>query len=404
MMLFPDYKINIISQNKSQLLYEIIFDKVIVRLYGDAKYKRLEIKIVIKAGYKRRNVNLLEYLKSIVDYLISNNYVGIYEEKCVDLLNPDIVKFLDIKKLKITSGEIEYIKEKFPNLLTLYTINCTIYDRANIGALNCGYIDFKSNITSLDSFNGFSGRYLVFNESNILNNNKNFLHLYNVTLKFDNIDIYYETLLLMLDAPNLRKLEIIRPKNKKLSDNDLLFISGLYNLESINIDAIISSMEQIKKLEYLREIKGILLSNPIEMEKIKQINKKYFDIIKSSGASDEVLGNYLMYQSVMFYNKYLDLLNKLHVSRIERVNWENKISLNDLERIRKELIIISKMSYKEKRKISKEVKEVTLKDQLDGLDFDGILTNEEDYIVNSRPFQDGGIDYYVKSKKILLDE
>ena len=62
------------------------------------------------------------------------------------------------------------------------------------------------------------------------------------------------------------------------------------------------------------------------------------------------------------------------------------------------------MSYKEKRKISKEVKEVTLKDQLDGLDFDGILTNEEDYIVNSRPFQDGGIDYYVKSKKILLDE
>lgn len=402
-MLFPDYKINIISQNKSQLLYNIIFDKVIVRLYGDAKYKRLEMKIVIKAGCRRRNVNLLEYLKAIVDYLISNNYVCIYEEKCVDLLNPDIVKFLDIEKLKITSGEIEYIKEKFPNLLTLNTSYCTIYDKANIGVLNCGYMDYKSNITSLDSFNGFKGRYLVFQESNILNNNKNFLHLYNVTLKFCNTDINYETLFLMLDAPNLRKLEIIRPKNKKLSANDLLFISGLYNLESIDIDAIINSMEQIKKLECLREIKGILLSNPIEMEKIKQIKKKYFDIIKSSGASDEALEDYLMHQSVMFYNKYLDLLNELYVSRIERVNWENKISLNDLEKIRKELIIISKMFYKERRKISKEVKEVTLKDQLDGLCFDGILTDEEDYIVNSRPFQDGGIDYYIKRKKIILD-
>lgn len=402
-MLFPDYKINIISQDKSHLLYNIIFDKVIVKLYGNAKYKGLEMRIVIKDGCRRRNVNLLEYLEAIIDYLISNNYVCIYKEKCVDLLNLNIVKFLDIEKLKITSGEIEYIKEKFPNLLTLITNHCTIYDKANFGVLNCNYMDYKSNITSLDSFNGFKGRRLEFQESNILNNNKNFLHLYNVTLKFCNININYETLFLMLDAPNLRKLEIFRPQNKKLSTNDLLFISGLYNLERINVDAIIKSMEQIKKLERLREIKGILLSNPIEMEKVKQINKKYFDIIKSSGASDEALENYLMYQSVMFYNKYLDLLDELYVNRIERVNWENKISLNDLEKIKKELIMVSKMFYKERRKISKEVKEVTLKDQLDGLCFDGISADEEDYIVNSRPFQDGGIDYYVKNKKIILD-
>ena len=404
-MILPKYKIEIVFQNKSQLLYKIFFDKVVVSLYGDAKYSRLEIRLTIKDGCRRRNVCLLEYLNAINDFLESNNYVGKYGDKCIDLLDSNIVKFLAIQKMKITSGEMEYIKYRFPNLFSFRTEYCTIYDKANMGVLNCMYIDYKSNIISLDSFNGFSGRNLTFQKSHIINNNKRVLHLDNVVLKFDEVDINYETFILTLDAPNLRKLDIIRARNKRLSNNDLLFISGLYNLESIEIDAIINSTEQIKKLERLREVRGVLLNNPSEMRKTKQYRKKYYNIMKEKGAAEEDLNHYLMYQSMIQYNKYLDLLNELYVKRLDRIKWENKIYTNDIEKIKKELIELSKMFYKERRKIAREIKELTLKDQLDGLWFDGIPENEEEeYMTNSKPFSNDGIDYYVKSKKIMLDK
>lgn len=298
---------------------------------------------------------------------------------------------------------MEYIKDKYPNLLILETKNCTIYDKANIGVLTCGYRDYKSDIMSLDSYNGFSGRNLMFQESHIINNNKHFLHLYNVVLNFYKVDINYETFILMLDAPNLRKLEINR-RNKQLCNNDLLFISGLYNLESIDIDAKINSMDQIKKLERLRKIKGILLDNSFEKEKTKKIREKYFNIIKQNGKSEEELNNYLMFQSILIYHKYLDLLNELYVKRIDRIKWENKIITNDLERIKEELIAMSKMFYKERRQIGREIKEFTMQDDFDGLWFDKVPLDEEEYKINSRPFQDGGIDYYVKRKKIILDK
>lgn len=403
-MILPDYEVKIIYQNKSQLLYNIIFDKVIVVLNGDAKYKRLEMKFIIKEGCRRRNVHLLKYLKAIYDFFISNNYLGNYDGRYIDLLDPNIVKSITIQKLKITNGDMEYIKDKYSNLLILETKNCTIYDKTNIGVLTCSYRDYKSDIMSLDSYNGFSGRNLMFQESHIINNNKHFLHLYNVVLNFYKVDINYETFILMLDAPNLRKLEINR-RNKQLCNNDLLFISGLYNLESIDIDAKINSMDQIKKLERLREIKGVLLDNQFENKKIKQIREKYFNIMKKNGASEEELNNYLMFQSVLIYHKYLDLLNELYVRRIDRVKWENKILTNDIEKIKEELIAMSKMFYKERRQIGREIKEFNLKDELDGLWFDKVpLDDEEEYKINSRPFQDGGIDYYVKRKKIILDK
>lgn len=245
---------------------------------------------------------------------------------------------------------------------------------------------------------------MTFQKSHIINNNRHLLHLYNVTLKFEEVNINYEEFILMLDAPNLRKLDIKTRKDKSLSSNDLLFISGLYNLESINIDAMIDSMDQIKKLERLREIKGILLNDQHEKEKTKQIRKKYYNIKKEKGASEKSLDNYLMFQSVIRYNDYLDLLDKLYVKRLDRVNWESKIIMNNMKQIKKELMQISEMSHEERKNISKEIKEVTLEDQLDGLYFDkNPIEDEEEYIVNSRPFGNDGIDYYVKRKKIILD-
>lgn len=76
--------------------------------------------------------------------------------------------------------------------------------------------------------------------------------------------------MLMTDATNLRKIEINRSRNKLLSNNDLLFISGFYNLESINIDAIINSLDSIRKLERLRELYGIYLENSSAIENTKK--------------------------------------------------------------------------------------------------------------------------------------
>jgi len=44
----------------------------------------------------------------------------------------------------------------------------------------------------------------------------------------------------------------------------------LYNIESIDIVAIFSSKEQIMYLDRIRDISGVLLNNPSELEKTKQ--------------------------------------------------------------------------------------------------------------------------------------
>ena len=82
-MLLPEYELIIIFQNNSRILYTLIFDKIEAIISGDAKYNRLELKLVIKNGIKRRNVNLLKYLKTINDFLLSNNYVCIYENRSI---------------------------------------------------------------------------------------------------------------------------------------------------------------------------------------------------------------------------------------------------------------------------------------------------------------------------------
>lgn len=404
-MILPSYQVKKVEESKSRVIYNIIFDKVIVVLSGDAKHSGLDINFIIKDGCRRRNVNLLKYLNAVNDFLISNNHVCFYEERYIDILNPLIVKRIGIERLRISSGEMEYISECFPNLLTLETKNCTIYDKANVGALKCNYRDFKSDIISLDSFNGFSGRSLFFQNSCIRNNNKNMLHLYNIILKFYNVNIDYEMFMLMADAPNLRKIEINRFRNKLLTNNDLLFISGFYNLESINIDAIINSLDSIRKLERLRKLYGIYLDNSSAIENTKKIRQKYYYSMKYSGKTEEELKNYLMFQSIIIHNKYLDLLNELYIKRLDRVKWQDKFNTNDIERIKKELIQISEMSYRDRKNISREIKEFTLEDQLDDLWFDKIKEKKEDeYLVNSRPFESGGIDFYVKSKKLTLEE
>ena len=398
-MILPEYKLEILHKCKSQMQYKIIFDRITVFGSCDSKYSIGSLVIRIKECYHRRNVNLLKYLIAINDFLISNNYIGEYAGKYIDMFSSNIIKTIDICNLKITSGEMEYINDTFPNLVTLTTNRCTIYDKASIGVLNCAYIDNESYLTTLDSFNGFSGRAIRLRNTKIMNQNKHTLHLNCEIMELINLDIDYKTFILMLDASKLRKFVI--HNRKPLNDSDLIFISGLYNLESIEMNAKINSLDQINKLERLRNIEGIFLNDSILNEKAK---KKCSDVIDEYEISGEELDNYLMFQSMLKYNKYLDLLNKLYVKRIDRVNYENKINENDLEKIKKDLLTISKMSFADRKKIAKEIKDYDMRDDLDGLYFDKHpFLEEEEVLMNSRLFDSDGIQYYVKRKHIVLD-
>ncbi len=402
-MILPKYE-EIIINDKHETTRRIIkFDKLSVMIYGDAKYSLTELKYSINSGCKRRNIDLSRYIKAINDYLVSHPVYKKYKNKLVNLYDFNNVKSLDFSGLKFSSYEFQIIKNKYPNIFSVNTKKCTIYKEALIGCLTCHYYDDSSDIMSLDSFNGFSGESISLNQSHIINMNKNVLHLNNILIKLRGIHFNYEHFFLTTSAPNLQKIEIhIKPV---LKDKDLLFISGLYNLESVQIFAILSNYEQLQKLEKLRELRYVFCSNENELETTKNKRIKIYEKLLSSNATEDQLQNYLMMQRMIIQNKFQDLRHKLYVSRLERVKWENKISTKELEKIREELIFISNMSIENHKNISREKKKYTNFDSMQGLDFDYTPDNdEEDILIDSRPFENGGIKYYIKRKKLILEK
>jgi hypothetical protein len=395
-MILPNYKEIIIRETEWGTDRKIIFDKIQVMIYGDAKYPRTDIKFSINSGCRRRNINLSTYINNINDYLVSHPCYKKYNNRIVNVFDFSCIKRLNFQGLKFRSDEFQIIKNKYLNVSLVKTDNCTIYKEASIGCLNCTYHDNKSYIMSLDSFNGFSGDRMDLYQTHILNMNENVLHLNNVCTNFTGVDIDYERFFLTTDAPNMRKIKI--NGNNILNDNELLFISGFYNLESVEIKAILSSYEQLEKLEKLREIRGVFISDEKELEN----TRKKRQIISECNESEKKLKNYLMGQRMFIQNEYQELRHRLYVSRLERVKWEEKFSLNDLKKIRKELEGISNMSIEQRRNISREKQEHTLFDSLNGLEFDKPESDEEYVLVNSRLFDNDGIDYYVKQHKIIL--
>lgn len=402
-MTLPNYK-EIIIDDKQETTHRIIkFDKISVIIYGDAKYSTTRIKYSINPGCRRRNVDLSTYMNAINDYFISHPVYKKYKNKLINLYDFNNVKSIDFNGLKLSSNEFQIIKNKYPNIFSVNTRNCTIYKEAQIGCLACHYYDDSSDIMSLDSFNGFSGESLSLNKSHIINMNKNLLQLNNVLMKLTGINFNYEHFFLTTTAPNLRKIEI--HKKPLLSDNDLLFISGFYNLESVQIGAILSSYEQLQKLEKLRELRYVFCSSENELEATRKKRKEIYEKLLAKNATKNQLKNYLMMQRMVIQNKFQDLQHKLYVPRLDRVKWENKISTRDLEKIKKELLSISNMSIKERKNISREKKEYTIFDSMQGLDFDYVPDDdEEDILIDSRPFETGGIKYYIKRKKIDTGE
>lgn len=123
-----------------------------------------------------------------------------------------------------------------------------------------------------------------------------------------------------------------------------------------------------------------------------------------------------MYQTLGIQNQYLAFANKLYIPRLERVKLENKITTKELSQIKEELIAISNMTAKERKNISREKRELTVFDDINGLSFDrNPKRNDDAYIlVDTYPkieFADDFMElekktvkYYVKNKGIIIDE
>lgn len=328
----------------------------------------------------------------------------------VNLSDFSCVRFVQIYNLKISGDAFQVIKNTYPDILSIGTEKCVMDKNVSLGSLNCYYRDNHSTFFSLEALQDFSGRILDLNETHILHDNETTLHLFCEVLKLHNVFLDYERFFLTTSAPKVRRIEIHKKRKQDfLNPKDLLFISGFYNLEAISIDGMVETYDEIKKLERLRRVEGLLVTDGKILEEMKE--KREYDCcqLKEKGYTQEQLKHYLMFQATVEQNKNLDFYHTLYVSRLERVNWENKIETNNLKKIREELMQISSMSRKQRRDISRENHEETFFDLHNDLSFDKITLEEDEYIlVDTRPFsfdmeEEKGMQYYKKNNRIILD-
>lgn len=384
-------------------------ERLDAKMFIDSKYNGcVSISITKKNGFKRKNIDL-KYAFEIISDFIENASLFLeknYELFSNDYLKRDIVKFIEINNLKIEDKDVQFIKNKFHNLKMFKTENCTYYSNCNIGTLDAELADYSSKIYSLDSLNGSNSKVIKLIRTKFGRMNKNFLHLNCVVLELKNVELDYEKFFLTTDAKNLRSLIIYRYSKilSKLNHEDLLFVSGFYNLEKISIEGIVHSYDQIRKLDRLREIDSLYCDNIEELTKIKILREKYVNSLSKKQNFD--IANYLMHQGVYIQKDHLDYYNKIYVPKIERIKWLDKINTNDLINIKNELLKIDSLLPEARRNISKEIRESNMFDEAYNLNYN-IEKTDDNYCLESSkpiPFDDvgSGINYYVKSKKIRL--
>lgn len=391
-------------EKKDPISVSFINDQVYAKIFLDSKFHRLDIEVENKNKYNRKKINLSYYLNEIIKFLYENDYIVPYGKEYMDLFNIDNVKRIRLKGLKIEDEDIKVLS-KFKNAYHLETRNCTFYKDCNLGILKCDLVDKNSDLYSLDSLNGYSGDYICLRKTHIVRMNKNLLHLNNQVLELFGINMDYELFFLTTDAPNMRRLNIYRcPQLNRLKNKDLVFISGFYNLEGVNIDGVVDSYEQFDKLEKLRQLRYVILSNVDDKYK----NNKYYQQALREGLTDVRLADFLCGLRLNTQNKYYQLRHELYVSRIERIKFEGCIQNQSLEEIKQKLIEFYHLDLQTRKHYLKEPKkEFNYFDDIHDLFFDVITRPEDDdewCLVNSstNPFENDGIDYYVKNKKILL--
>lgn len=377
-------------------------DQVLVEIFINPKYHSLDIKLVNKKKCKRKKIDTSFYLNEIITFLQGHTYIVHHNNEYRDMFNKDNVKRIRLEGLKIEDKDVKVLS-RFQNAFSLETKKCTFYKDCNLGILKCDFTDINSDLYSLDSLNGFSGNCIKFRKTHIVRMNKNLLHLNNQVLELFGINMDYELFLLTTDAPNLRRLNIHH--NPQLNNSELLFISGFYNLEGIDIDGVVDNYDQFDKLEKLRELRYVLLSC---IDKKYENDQHYLQALKK-GLSDGKLANILYNLRLRSQNNNYQLRHELYIPRLERIRFAGSIENKSIPEIQQELIRFYQLDYQTRKNYLREPKkELNLFDDVHNLFFDERTSLEEDepyQIVNSRPFDESnGINYYVKRKKIILNK
>ena len=364
----------------------LIYPEVTVYIYLDKKHHTLKINMrkSKKSTMKRKRIPVDSYLEDVINYLKTNNlYISrdgeIFKENILLLNN---VKWFDFENLKINKKIIDLMKVNFRNLISLTTKKCTIYNDANIGCLDCHYWDCGSYIYGMEIFNCFKGKVLSLDNSIIKKELNKVIHIDSEVMEFKKVIMDYKMFFLRTDAKALRKITIeLSPASPKLKHEDLLFLNGFYNLESVEINAVVRNFDIIRQLERLRRVKGLLCTNQFGEDDWSLLNKR-----------------------LHIQNQHLDMLNELYVDRLYAVSCLDKIKNRTEDEVKEELLKINQMSVNSKRNIGKpEKKERSIFDSSYELDFDCKEEQPDEVLVDSRPFEGSGIQYYVKRKKISLD-
>lgn len=241
----------------------IFFDKV--RVYFSGSADRLQVRITFRKNenISDEDIHLEDYMRAVNVYFMSHPVIKRSEKgKVVNLLDFAYVKFIDFFNLKINRDVVNIIKNHYFNLLSMSLHNSSMAHDTRLWGVKCNVNIFNSEVYSLDNLNGLEGERLSLVNTRVLRDNEHTLHLYAKMVEMTNVSMNYERFFLTTDAPHLLKLEISEEKAQNyLTHQDLLFISGFYNLKSITIDGVVENYDQIRKLECLRELRCLLCTD-----------------------------------------------------------------------------------------------------------------------------------------------
>lgn len=397
------------EDSKSSANRRILFDKVNVFIFGKVSNLRTQITFRINKDCRKDEIHLEDYIHAVNIYLMSNPAYKIDGEKVANVFDFNLIKWIDFKDLNINKEAMAIIKNCYPNLLSINLFNANVEKGTSLRLLKSNFYMDGGSVFSLDFINGFEGEIFSLQGTKVLADNQNTIHLYCKMLKFTNITMDYERFFLTTDASKLLKLEIIQEKSKnRLTHKDLLFISGFFNLKSIIIDGVVENYDQVRKLECLHELKRLLCTNLKEMEKTKKKRRKNIEEIQQLKNKRISIEDYLLFQTMASQNSYLDFFQKIYVPRLERVKWEEKIRTRELEKIKEGLLSIVSMSRKDRKDIARSKEEYTIFEEMNDLCFDHSKEEEEYIERDANPFSfDPTVPkrkYYVKNKKIIIDE
>ncbi len=386
----------------------LFFDKVSVSFFGNAHRLQMKITFRVNENTSMEDICLEDYMRAVNVYFMSNPaYKKSEKGKYVNLFDFAYVKFIDFFHLKINRNVVNIIKNHYFNLLSMSIHNSSMDKDTYLRGVKCNVNMCGGEITSLDNLNGFEGEIIFLENTKVLSDNEHTLHLYAKMLKMINVSMNYERFFLTTDAPHLLKLEIREEKAENhLTHQDLLFIAGFYNLKSITIDGVVENYDQIRKLECLRELRYLLCTDQKEIEKTRKRRIKNLEEIRKLKEKKINIEHYLMFQTMALQEEHLDFFHKIHVPRLERVKWEDKIATKSVEKIKEELVSIGAMTREMRKNIARIKETHTFFEEFNGLCFEP--KREEEYIERSAdPFDFNSSSdkkYYVKNKKIIIEE